>query len=175
MLINLHIILGKELQKRNITNSVVANILGISEDEITDKLNGKLSFELHELETLENILFINGPLYELTKHVKNAMQSIMFEGVVNIPNDMILIKKTEYIELKKSENCSVYWTMKDLERETKRKRQWLCENILYVPRFKKELENFVHYPNSKGDTWVFHAKKMSQFLENNFYLIFRSK
>jgi len=48
----------------------------------------------------------------------------------------------------------------------------LQSNLLYIPRFKKELEKFVHYPNSHGDKWSFHAPKMAKFLDDNFYLIF---
>lgn len=102
------------------------------------------------------------------------MQQLRAEVTLKIPADLVLVSKIEYEELKKQDLHGKYWTLTDLENATKRKRLWLQENILYVPKFKKELEKFVHYPNGKGDNWLFQATQMSKFLEDNFYKIFNS-
>lgn len=65
--------------------------------------------------------------------------------------------------------------MKDLEAHTGRKKEWLQENILYVPRFKQKLDarngGFVYYSKGKGSPWAFQATKMAKFLDDNFHLI----
>lgn len=91
---------------------------------------------------------------------------------ISIPEDMVLIKKVELEELQQEKLSGRYWTMEDLEERTGRKQLWLRNNLLYVPRFKRELEKIVHYPNSQGDKWSFHASKMAKFLDDNFYIIF---
>lgn len=95
---------------------------------------------------------------------------------VPIPEDMVLIQKVELEELKEKILTGVYWNMKDLENRTGKKNEWLKENILYKPSFKKQLDvkngGFVYYPQVRGEKWVFLATKMSQFLEDNFYSIF---
>ncbi|MER1998406.1 MAG: DUF771 domain-containing protein [Lysinibacillus sp.] len=100
------------------------------------------------------------------------MQKIKFEGVIQIPANFVLVEKTEYESLQNEKLLGKYWTLSDLENATNRKRLWLQENILYVPKFKKELEKFVHYPQYRGDNWLFQASKMAKFLEDNFYKIF---
>src|SRR5690554_2935853 len=99
-------------------------------------------------------------------------QQIKAEVVINIPSDYVLIKKSEFEELQQEKISGVYWSMKDLEERTGMKRQWLQSNLLYVPKFKEELKEFVFYPRSQGEKWVFHAQKMSKFLDDNFHRIF---
>lgn len=99
-------------------------------------------------------------------------QKIHLNLSFEIPPEYVLITKAEYEELQHDRLVGQYWTLADLEERTKRKRLWLQENILYVPRFKKELEKFVHYPKYGGDKWLFQATKMTKFLEDNFYRIF---
>lgn len=95
---------------------------------------------------------------------------------IPIPEDMILIKKVELEELKKESLKGVFWTMKDLEKKTGRQAAWIKENILYKTSFKQKLSTqnggFVYYPRSQGEKWSFLASKMSQFLEENFHVIF---
>nr|WP_209794475.1 DUF771 domain-containing protein [Cytobacillus luteolus] len=70
----------------------------------------------------------------------------------------------------------VWWTMKDLEQVTGYSDDWLKENILLRPAFKKilDLENggFVYYPEKRREKWLFIALKMQEFLENHFAQIF---
>lgn len=96
---------------------------------------------------------------------------------IPIPEDQVLISKVELEELRNNQLAGESWTMKDLETKTKRKKEWLQENILYVPRFKQKLDTnnggFVYYPKGKGSPWAFQATKMAQFLDDNFHLIYR--
>lgn len=70
----------------------------------------------------------------------------------------------------------IWWSMKDLEKATGYSDDWLKENILLRPEFKKilDLENggFVYYPERRGEKWMFIASKMKGFLEKYFVQIF---
>lgn len=102
-------------------------------------------------------------------------QQLNVKLTIQIPEDQVLISKVELEELKKNQLSGRYWTMKDLEAHTGRKKEWLQENILYVPRFKQKLDarngGFVYYSKGKGSPWAFQATKMAQFLDDNFHLI----
>lgn len=105
------------------------------------------------------------------------MQQLNVRLSIPIPDDKVLISKVELEELKEQSLTGVYWNMKDLEKRVRKKQEWIKENILYQPRFRKVLDSenggFVYYPKSQGQTWSFHAKKMAKFLDDNFHLIFR--
>lgn len=101
------------------------------------------------------------------------LQKLKTEVVINIPNDLVLVEKTELEMLQNQQLVGRYWTMKDLEERTGMKQNWLKSNLLFVPKFKKQLEKFSYYPNSQGEKWAFQATKMAQFLESNFYSIFK--
>ncbi|GKV69819.1 hypothetical protein NCCP2716_23170 [Sporosarcina sp. NCCP-2716] len=107
------------------------------------------------------------------------MQQLNVSLSIPIPADQVLISKIELEELRKQELSGVYWNMKDLEKRTNKGQQWLKENLLYKPRFKKELDcksgGFVYYPEVRGETWSFHAGKMAKFLDKNFHLIFNGR
>jgi len=98
---------------------------------------------------------------------------------IPIPEDSVLISKVELEELKKQELAGVYWTMKNLENRIGKKQEWIKENILYRQKFKRILDSdnggFVYYPKSKGQTWSFQAKRMTEFLDNNFSHVFSEK
>lgn len=70
----------------------------------------------------------------------------------------------------------VWWTMKDLEEVTGYSDDWLKENILFQPSYKKilDVENggFVYYPEKRGQKWMFIASMMQDFLEKHFIKIF---
>lgn len=100
------------------------------------------------------------------------LQHLNVQLNVPIPADKVLVSKVELEELRQESLSGVYWSMKDLEKRTSKKQEWLKENILYKGKFRPKLEAFVHYPKSKGQTWSFQAKRMSQFLERNFDQIF---
>ncbi|AMW99240.1 DUF771 domain-containing protein [Rummeliibacillus stabekisii] len=99
-------------------------------------------------------------------------QRLKVELDIQVPADMVLISKVELENLKEESLRGVYWSMQDLESRTGMKRLWLQEKILYRPQFKRQLEEFVYYPQTQGEKWSFLASKMSKFLEENFYKIF---
>lgn len=105
------------------------------------------------------------------------MQQLSVNLTIPIPTDQVLISKVELEDLKNQSLIGTYWSMKDLEKRTGRKIDWLKENLLYPPYFKKvldvELGGFVYYPASKGQAWSFQATKMADFLEKNFNRIFK--
>lgn len=104
------------------------------------------------------------------------MQQLQVNLTVSVPEHLVLIEKVEYETLKESALQGIYWTMQDLEERIGKKQVWIKENVLYPTRFKKQLDvlqgGFVYYPKAKGEKWSFHAKKMAQFLDDNFYQIF---
>lgn len=104
------------------------------------------------------------------------MQTLDVNLSIPIPSDMIIISKVKYEELKNAQLYGVYWNMKDLENRTGKKHMWIKENILFQPRFKRMLDvktgGFVHYPQSSGQPWAFHAKRMADFLDTYFAEIF---
>lgn len=104
------------------------------------------------------------------------LQQLQVSLTIPVPEDMVLIKKVELEQLKANELQGVYWNMKDLEERTKRKSEWIKENILFPSRFREVLDvqhgGFVFYPESQGQKWMFQASRMSDFLEKNFCLIF---
>lgn len=106
------------------------------------------------------------------------MQKIKAEVVITIPEDLVLLTRVEYEILKQNELSGVYWNMKELEKRTNKKSEWIKENILYPERFRKILDvdngGFVYYPKTKGQHWAFQASKMAAFLDNNFDRIFGS-
>ncbi|MCY8025701.1 DUF771 domain-containing protein [Bacillus sonorensis] len=104
------------------------------------------------------------------------MQQLQVSLSIPVPENMVLIQKIELEELKANELKGVYWSMKDLEKKTSKKSEWIKENILYPSRFRRLLDTekggFVFYPKSKGQTWSFQATKMADFLEKHFADIF---
>lgn len=105
------------------------------------------------------------------------MQQLSVNLTIPIPMDKVLISKVELEELQNHSLLGVYWSMKDLERRTGKKIDWLKANLLYIPRFKKILDvecgGFVYYPTSRGQAWSFQATKMAEFLDKNFNRIFK--
>ncbi|MED4373545.1 DUF771 domain-containing protein [Bacillus paralicheniformis] len=104
------------------------------------------------------------------------MQQLNVSLSIPVPENMVLVQKVELEELKANELKGVYWSMKDLEKKTSKKSEWIKENILYPSRFRRLLDTenggFVFYPKSKGQTWSFQATKMADFLEKHFADIF---
>lgn len=104
-------------------------------------------------------------------------QQLSVNLMIPIPSDTVLISKTELEELQQSKYDGVYWTMKDVEKKVGKKSDWIKEKILFPPNLRKKLDvkfgRPVVYPKSKGETWTFHAKKMTKFLDENFDIIFK--
>ncbi|MFG3613321.1 DUF771 domain-containing protein [Rummeliibacillus stabekisii] len=110
------------------------------------------------------------------RSLSTSIQELTVKLNIPIPSDSVLISKVELLELKQAQLSGVYWSMKDLEKKVNRKHEWIKENILYPTMFRKVLDvnsgGFVFYPQSKGQTWSFHAAKMAKFLDENFHRIF---
>lgn len=105
------------------------------------------------------------------------MHQLQVNLTIPVPDDYVLITKVELEELQQDKLNGVYWTMVDLENRIGKKQVWIKENVLYPQKFKRQLDvsqgGFVYYPKAKGEKWSFLASKMSQFLEDNFYSIFK--
>ncbi|EKU50349.1 DUF771 domain-containing protein [Staphylococcus massiliensis] len=68
-----------------------------------------------------------------------------------------------------------YWNMSDLIHEVGHDRNWIKANILEIPKFKKEILEFSHYPINNNDTYTFIGPKMKDWLIKNFKEIERIK
>lgn len=105
-----------------------------------------------------------------------SSQKLNVQLEILLPQDSVVINKVVLEELQKQSLTGVYWTMKDLEKRINKKQQWIKENILFKPNFKRilDVENggFVYYPKVQGQNWSFQAIKMAEFLEKNFSKIF---
>ena len=88
-----------------------------------------------------------------------------------IPEDMILIDKIEYQELKQQDFDG--WVGMDVFTEKSNRSVPTISKVLRKPDLRKRIsvENggWVYYPNGKGDNWSFHYKEMMEFINNEFY------
>jgi phage pi2 protein 07 len=104
------------------------------------------------------------------------MQNLDVQLSITIPSNLVLIERVEYQRLQEQELNGQWWSMKDLEARTAKKVDWIKENILYVPRFKKLLDvqsgGFVYYPQTRGENWAFQAPQMANFLDKHFSNIY---
>mgnify|MGYP001267560077 FL=1 len=104
-------------------------------------------------------------------------QQIKAEVTIKIPSEYVIISKEEYKSLKEQDLLGRWWRMKDLEQRLNKKHEWIKENILYSPRFRKILDakngGPVYYPDRQGRQWSFNALRMAEFLTKNFGEIYR--
>lgn len=99
------------------------------------------------------------------------MQSL--EVKISIPESHVLITVDEYEELKEKELTGKYYTIKDLVNLTGKSESWLYDNLLNNPYRRRDIKSFTHYPNGKGDRWLFKATALRNYLENEFLEILR--
>lgn len=96
------------------------------------------------------------------------MQQLLVEIAVPVPADYVLVSKVQYDELKEQSLSGEYWTMQDLEKKVKKKREWIQDKILYPAKFRKELDSdnggFVYYPKSKSNNGLLQQWKCPSFL-----------
>lgn len=92
---------------------------------------------------------------------------------ISIPDTHVLISVDEYNELKEREYTGQYYTMKDLQRLTGKSDVWLYQNLLNNPHRLERMKHFTHVPQGRGDKWLFQAKGLREFLENEFLEILR--
>lgn len=67
-------------------------------------------------------------------------QKLNLNVTVQIPEGFVIVEKFELEELQKNQLDGVYWSMQDLQNHVNRKQDWIKENILYIPKFKQELD-----------------------------------
>lgn len=91
---------------------------------------------------------------------------------ITIPKGYVLVESVRLQELEDKEK-PVWWSMQDLINETGFKRNWLVENILYNPKYIKQLKQFVYYP--EGGKWAFNREPMQKFLREHFSEIFNEE
>ncbi|MDC6328250.1 DUF771 domain-containing protein [Staphylococcus auricularis] len=96
---------------------------------------------------------------------------------IKIPDEYVLIETNRLKELEENIEDPI-WDMKDLKNKTKMASDTTIQDrLLYNPKFRKELKNkgIVHYPDDEFRRWRVNAKKMTQFLEENFEDIFNKE
>lgn len=99
-------------------------------------------------------------------------QCIKANVVIQIPEEYILVEKTEYERLKIEDDLGKWWTLSDVMKRVNRKRTWLLENLLNNPKYRNKIDirkgGFVKYPTGGKDSYLFLASETKKFLEDNF-------
>lgn len=98
------------------------------------------------------------------------MQQLESKIVITIPEDLILVKKVDYLQLQEK-NEDVVGNMKWLMKETDIKSPKTIKEQLLYP-FRDELESFVSYP-ANGEHWKFNKAPMRRWLKDNFKRVWR--
>lgn len=96
-------------------------------------------------------------------------------ATINIPSDFILITKVEYEQLLNNYSEGKFISLKELAEHLDCSPQWLKENILFNPRYKNDLKEFVHYPSASGEKYKIHMKKAFQYFDEHSISIFNRK
>lgn len=90
-----------------------------------------------------------------------------------VPNDMVLVKKSEFEQLESQDDYGKWVKMPEFVSRASRSDVWLKSHVLNNPMLietlKVENGGWVYYPNSKGDHWAFRLTGMKEFLENDFH------
>ena len=85
----------------------------------------------------------------------------VFNIEVPIPADMVLISRSEYLDLLQKEEVGQWWTIEKVEELLSISKTKLVNDILLNPTIKKEVdieqndEGFVLYPKRKGSPYRF--------------------
>lgn len=66
------------------------------------------------------------------------------------------------------------WSFKDLQSHMQLSRNSVMKKLLLNPRFKKEIEKYVHEPKSQADHYKFLAEPMKEYIKTNFNEIYNS-
>ena len=100
-------------------------------------------------------------------------QKQVFNIEVPIPADMVLISRSEYLDLIQKEEVGQWWTIEKVEELLSISKSKLVNNILLNPEIKKEQneEGFVLYPKSKGSPYRFLARKTREYFDKNYQRI----
>ena len=66
------------------------------------------------------------------------------------------------------------WSFKDLQSHMQLSRNSVMKKFLLNPRFKKDIEKYVHEPKSQSDHYKFLAEPMKEYIKKNFNEIYNS-
>ncbi|MBO0445592.1 DUF771 domain-containing protein [Enterococcus ureilyticus] len=104
---------------------------------------------------------------------QSVAQKFKVETVIEVPPEYVIILKTEYEELQKSNDRGRWMSLKEVVSRINRSSKWFCEQVLEQPQYRKKLDvlndgGFVHYPRGGGDAYSFLRSEMIDFLETNF-------
>ncbi|MCD8894287.1 DUF771 domain-containing protein [Mammaliicoccus sciuri] len=96
-------------------------------------------------------------------------------ATINIPADFILITKVEYDQLLNNHTEGKFISLKELANHLDCSPQYLKQNILFNTRYKKDLEQFIHYPNASGEKYHIHQRKAFEYFDKHSISIFNRK
>ncbi|QPW14140.1 DUF771 domain-containing protein [Mammaliicoccus sciuri] len=96
-------------------------------------------------------------------------------ATINIPADFILITKVEYEQLLNNHTQGKFISLKSLAEHLDCSSQWLKQNVLFNPRYKKDLEDFIHYPSASGEKFKIHQSKAFKYFDKHSISIFDRK
>lgn len=104
---------------------------------------------------------------------QSVIQEIRAETVIKVPPEYVVILKTEYEELQKSDDRGRWMSLKEVVSRINRSSKWFCEQVLEKPQYRKKLDvnndgGFVHYPRGGGDAYSFLKSETIEFLETYF-------
>ena len=108
---------------------------------------------------------------------KMKEQKQVFNIEVPIPADMVLISRSEYLDLIQKEEVGQWWTIEKVEELLSISKTKLVNDILLNPAIKKEVDieqnedGFVLYPKSKGSPYRFLARKTREYFDKNYQRI----
>lgn len=100
-------------------------------------------------------------------------QKVKIQAAFEIPEDKVIVDRSEYEKLQNSIDDGCWWTSKDVESRYKHKMDWLKENILLIPSYKSELDakngGCVHYADPEnGRYWSFEPTRFKEFMSKHF-------
>lgn len=99
-------------------------------------------------------------------------QQIRTEMVIEVPKEYVMILRTDYEELQKSDDRGRWMSLKEVVSRINRSSKWFCEQVLEKSQYRKKLDvkngGFVHYPRGGGDAYSFLRSEMIDFLETYF-------
>lgn len=93
---------------------------------------------------------------------------------LTLPPHLKIIRQDDYEVLQAQSQLGKYMDLKDVLALLSVSRPWFCQNVLYNPKFRKQIDidhnpdGFVKYPRSQGDKYLFLASRTRAFFEANF-------
>ncbi|WP_268914055.1 DUF771 domain-containing protein [Lentilactobacillus sp. SPB1-3] len=100
-------------------------------------------------------------------------QALSAKVTIQIPDQYVLVNKSEYQEMQADSLAGLRWTMNDLRKHLGNKSiSWIKRNILFNPKFKKELDQmeldkYLHRSTGNGNPWWFKAREFNKFIDKH--------